>query len=657
MRLGLTFFISFLFFACMAQKDTFEEDYLKRIATAKHDSNACWLYTALAGHYATINREKGIFYAQKAVELAKKLKHARLLGTAYERIADSYWYAYNNQQAIKFYLLEKRVADSCNNIDLKARSLYNIGWIKCLQQKEANQFHYLSDAYAIFRQLKDTAYILNSLDAIGSYYKDFNKDGLYNDSVIKYYLGALRLIEISRYKRNESTCNNNLGEFYKSIDKHQLSLTYFNKALVAAEKQKDTFSILISKRSQATAYYFLDSTEKSLALLLQIKPFIEKDVQQEENKKGLYEMLYLIYKKKKNYPEALMYHEKYKTVSDTLNLNIFKSDLKAQENNYQNELNEKTITDLKQRNELSDLRIKNGRILIYALGGIVLLIGFILILLFRNIKQNKKTNALLSSQNKEISQKKEEIEQSIQYARGIQSGILPEKEVLNQIVPENFIYYLPKDIVSGDFYWFHRLEDSLLLAAADCTGHGVPGALMSVVSIDRLNQAVFELQLREPESILKAINISVKEALKQNTAANTQKDGLDIALIHYKPQVRQLLYAGANRPLWLIRKGELIEYKPTKAAIAGHSSDEQHYPQNELKLEKDDLIFLFSDGYPDQFGGAEGKKLMTKNFKELLLKNCHSSLSEIQQIVQTHFEQWKKGFEQVDDVLVIGLKI
>lgn len=657
MRFLTIFLLCLVFATVQSQTDAYEAKKLLEIKNASNQKEVCLAYINLSTHYATNNRVKGIEYGQKAVVLAKELKDAELLGTAYERIADNYWYAFNNQQAVKFYLLEKRVADSVNNTEFKARSLYNIGWIKCIQQKETSQVHYLYEAFGIFKQLKDTAYILNSLDALGSFYKDSNDGQRYNDSVIKYYTGALQLIEISRYKKNESISNNNIGEFYKSIKDYKTALVFFNKALKAAEKQKDTFSILISKRSKAEALYLLDSLDKALRILEEIRPYVTNDEQQLENKKNMYGLFYAIYKEKKNYNMALLYHEKFKEINDTLNENLFNSNLKAQENNYQNELNERTINELKHLNELSDLKNRNNKIVIYALTGIVLLVGVILALLFRTYRQNIRSKKLLETQNLIISKKKEEIEQSIEYAKGIQTGILPEVSCLNSVFKENFIFYLPKDIVSGDFYWYQKINTECYIAAADCTGHGVPGALMSVVSIDKLNQAVFEQKLSEPSDILAAINKSIKTALKQTNDSDGHKDGLDIALLKYHPDTKLLHYAGANRPLLLIRNNQLEEFKPTKMAIAGHATDDQMYQQTTIQLCKDDLLFIYSDGYADQFGGPEGKKLMSKALKNIILTNSHSDMKTIEREIKRYFNEWKSHYEQVDDVLIIGLKV
>jgi serine phosphatase RsbU (regulator of sigma subunit) len=211
--------------------------------------------------------------------------------------------------------------------------------------------------------------------------------------------------------------------------------------------------------------------------------------------------------------------------------------------------------------------------------------------------------------------------------------------------------------VSGDFYWFHKLGDYFYCVAADCTGHGVPGALMSIVSMDKIIQAIFEKKLHEPKEILKFLNIEIKKALKQHHDESKQRDGLDIALIRINTKTNELDFASANRPLYLISNRVLTEYKADKVAIAGFTPDEHNFMQLSLKVNKGDCIYISTDGYADQFGGENGKKFMTKNFKSLLQSAAQKDmLNQEAEVIKSHIN-WKGRYEQVDDVLVIGIKI
>jgi serine phosphatase RsbU (regulator of sigma subunit) len=292
---------------------------------------------------------------------------------------------------------------------------------------------------------------------------------------------------------------------------------------------------------------------------------------------------------------------------------------------------------------------RNGFVMGFAL--VLLFAGFI----FRNYKEKQKANLLLEEKNKLIEYQKSQTKQSIEYALHIQESILPDKEHINESFPNSFILYKPKDIVSGDFYAFARQENEILIAAADCTGHGVPGALMSMLGSNILYQIINEKNILKPSEILFHLNIGITESLKQNK--NAGNDGMDISICSFNNNVLQ--YSGAYRPLYLIRNGELIEVKATKMAIGGQQNDQQRiYENHELELQKGDTIYLSTDGYADQFGGDTGeKKLTKKRFKDLILSIQSKTLQEQGIALDKFITAYRKEIEQIDDILVIGVQI
>jgi serine phosphatase RsbU (regulator of sigma subunit) len=328
---------------------------------------------------------------------------------------------------------------------------------------------------------------------------------------------------------------------------------------------------------------------------------------------------------------------------------------------------------------LKEQELKQQMFYVWFLLGGVLLMGFFAIYIFRSFQQKKKANLLLEKQSKEINIQKNEIEeksklieqknieteQSIQYAKRIQHAILPPKEEISQYLNDYFILYKSKDIVSGDFYFFsdkNAQGGKVYIAAVDCTGHGVPGAFMSMIGHEKLKDAV-ELET-EPCNILTELNKGVKLALRQSTESNSTRDGMDLSLVAIPTKFSDngcitISYAGANRPLWIIRKdaNTLEEIKATKTAIGGLTDDNQEFQQHEIKLNKGDTIYLTSDGYADQFGGPKMKKLMTGNFKEMLLGIQNMSIDKQHDYLNTFITDWRNDIEQVDDILVIGIKI
>jgi phosphoserine phosphatase RsbU/P len=270
----------------------------------------------------------------------------------------------------------------------------------------------------------------------------------------------------------------------------------------------------------------------------------------------------------------------------------------------------------------------------------------------------KERTAEISKQKDEIEEQKKHIMDSIYYARRIQNAILPSDELVSTIMPEAFILYKPKDIVSGDFYWVKNIENKVLFAAVDCTGHGVPGAFMSIVGHNQLNYAVNVKKATSPGEILDQLNAGVTSTLSQKSGVTTVKDGMDIALCSVDYETQKIEFAGAFNPLYYIQDGELKEIKGDKHPI-GNYIDENlfEFKNNEIQLKKGDKVYIFSDGYADQFGGPKGKKFRYNQFRELLLSIHALPMNEQKIILDETFEKWRGSMEQIDDILVIGLKI
>ncbi len=276
------------------------------------------------------------------------------------------------------------------------------------------------------------------------------------------------------------------------------------------------------------------------------------------------------------------------------------------------------------------------------------------------------------TQNELLEKQKKAIVDSINYAQKIQQAILPDGSMINELIPENFILYRPRNIVSGDFYWITSVEERTIIAAADCTGHGVPGAFMSMLGAAFLNEIVNKEYITHPGVILRKLRKEVIEALQQKGEYGEQKDGMDIALCSIDFANVQLQYAGANNPLCLVRKNDmetvsgarsmifndyvLYELKGDRMPIGIHFRMD-NFTIHEVRLHPGDTLYIFSDGFPDQFGGPKGEKFKSKAFKELLLRNSQKSMEEQKKILEKKLEEWMTDYEQIDDILVIGFRI
>jgi serine phosphatase RsbU (regulator of sigma subunit) len=279
--------------------------------------------------------------------------------------------------------------------------------------------------------------------------------------------------------------------------------------------------------------------------------------------------------------------------------------------------------------------------------------------LYENLEAKVEERTQEIVQQKEvIEEKNKDILSSIKYARRIQEAILPPDELVQKLFPESFILYKPKDIVSGDFYWLEKKDDHIIIAAVDCTGHGVPGALMSIVGHNGLSRAVNEQGLKKPSDILDYLNRSVNETLRQKYEESSVKDGMDIALCAFDLKNKKIEFAAAHNPLYLIRDNKLIEIKADKHPIGSFLGDTLiPFKNNEIAIQPGDTFYLFTDGFVDQFGGERGKKFKTSQFKKLLLSINEKPLAEQKEIINDTFKAWRGTLEQVDDVCIIGVRV
>jgi serine phosphatase RsbU (regulator of sigma subunit) len=280
-----------------------------------------------------------------------------------------------------------------------------------------------------------------------------------------------------------------------------------------------------------------------------------------------------------------------------------------------------------------------------------------MILLIRNINQKKKANKLLAEKNEIVLRQKTAITDSIEYASRIQSAVLTPKEIIEKLVPENFILFKPRDIVSGDFYWVSEKNGKVVVVAADCTGHGVPGAFMSMLGVALLNEIVNKYDIIHANEILQELRGKVITSLHQTGLRGSTQDGMDLALYILDLENRELEYAGANNSLLMFRNDELIEVKADKMPIGIHIRADREFTNHLIKLQKGDMLYTFSDGYPDQFGGPDGKKFMIKNFRTKLKEIKDKPLSEQKVILDVTIEKWMGDQSQIDDILVVGIRV
>jgi serine phosphatase RsbU (regulator of sigma subunit)/HAMP domain-containing protein len=299
-------------------------------------------------------------------------------------------------------------------------------------------------------------------------------------------------------------------------------------------------------------------------------------------------------------------------------------------------------------------------------------LGHALIKMRADLRQNERVlEAKVIERTEEVVRQKDEIERqnekleilykhvtdSIRYAKRLQDAILPPASFVTRLLPDSFILFKPKDIVSGDFYWMYEKEGKMYIAAVDCTGHGVPGAFMSIVGNNMLNQIVKEKQITDAAFMLDELNALANKTINQHSDDGAVRDGMDMTLSIFDPQTRILDMAGANNAMYHFRNGNYKEYKADKFGIGYAEGHAKNFTNNRIQLEKGDTVYMFSDGYADQFGGPKGKKFMVGQFRNFLTNIHQMPMQEQLKMLDATIEQWRGNLEQVDDILIMGFRV
>ena len=386
--------------------------------------------------------------------------------------------------------------------------------------------------------------------------------------------------------------------------------------------------------------------------------------------KEAYDGLTHLYKKQKDYKNAYEYHQLFSKAKDSLFNEEKSKDIGKLEAQYEYDKKlQKQTLEQEKKEAVAAEKSRKQKVIIWAVSsGLLMLLLFMGFLYnrFRLIRKQKNIiedqKKIVEEKNSLVEQKNKDITDSILYAERIQNAMLPTDKQIKELLPESFVLFKPKDIVSGDFYWMTEKAGKVFFTAADCTGHGVPGAFMSMIALSLLNETVNEKGITKPSDIFYEVRKGFITFLKQTD--DGQRDGMDAVLCALDKKTSELQFATANNPLYLIRNGNLQETKPDKQPVGLLHGEQKPFTNHKIQLQKGDTIYILSDGYQDQFGGEKGKKFMTKRLKKLFIDNSAKSMDEQKQILNKTIEDWKAcpdqpggSSEQVDDILIIGVRI
>ncbi len=484
---------------------------------------------------------------------------------------------------------------------------------------------------------------------------------------LDYYNSCIELesaLGVARYKGPALIA---IGDVYALQGNLEKAIETHNALFVSCEKDNIEGGIQASASALAKDYFKTKNYKKA-------KPFIERALSISYKFETIRDILdgeelaYKIDSADNNYKDAYKHYQKFISLKNKLNdqelqkataRSKFKNGLEKQK------LESKVEQDKKDAIAAEEKQKQN--IIIYSISGGLCLVLVLVVFVFRSYKQKQKANEELTSKNQLIEQQKhlveekhKEITDSINYAERIQRSFLATTEMLDKNLDEYFIFFKPKDVVSGDFYWAASTADRFYFATADSTGHGVPGAIMSLLNITSLEKAIEHHS--DPAEILNHTRKTIINRLKKDGSPEGGKDGMDCSLLSFNFQTKKLNLAAANNPVWIIRKDEsgvteAIEVKPDKMPVGKHDKDDQPFTLQSFDLKKNDVVYALTDGFPDQFGGENGKKFMSKKLRELLVANAHLPMVEQKLLLESTFTKWIGNLEQVDDVTVVGIRI
>jgi len=661
---------------------------------------------SLVDLYPTVNPDSGIYYGNIAESIALIMEDREKYCRALIYLGIAYYRQGNYQKSDSLLVLSYEEAKKIGNSKIMATASHNRGLVYTNQSKFLEALQVYQHALTLYEELglqKNVTAInvnigiiyyyqgsieqalrfhlnaLETLDTVDVYDRrrvsviNLNIGGFYSelgnlDSAMLFTKKALDINMQMGNKKGMATCYNNMGEFEIQKNNSFKAREYFLRSIVLKEELKDMRGLMLTSNNMGELELREGRTRKAIEYFEKVKEYA-KIVGEMELLSNAYRMLADANDSLGNYRDAYTSHKTYHQYFDSIKQSAGDARLLELQTQYESTRKEQEIALLKREKEFQQLRLKKNRtIVVLLLAGLVLL-AFLIAFLFRILNTRRKINHLLNQKNETLNTQKVEIEQqrdqiathrkalldSISYARQIQKALLPLQDQFKKHFENYFVYYRPKEIISGDFYWIKANENSLYFAVVDCTGHGVPGALMSMLGISFLNEITGKKILLSPAEILEELRVHVKDTLKQSGSIGEARDGMDVALCMLDQKKNKLIYAGAHIPLWLIRENTIHEYEPTENPI-GIYIREERFTNKTIDLQTDDKIYLFTDGFSDQVGGDKVNRYSSVKFKNLLLDLNNEPMQKQGVLLDLKFDEWRNGTTQVDDVTVLGIQ-
>jgi serine phosphatase RsbU (regulator of sigma subunit) len=592
-------------------------------------------------------------FASRAYELADKINFLKGKATSLSCFGEIYNAKGNYDLALKNLRESYSLYEEAGDRTAMNSVMNSIGNTYLGNKEYEKALGAFRTCYRLGTELKNNRTIAIAAFGIGNIFGNTGK----MDSAFKYLDIALAMFREQKFTYAEAMTYAQIGQLKDAQKEYSSSLVNLEKAMELFKQIDHAYGIGVTYQAIGKTYY--DMGEKEKALDNYLKSYrIHEQRNAFDNLKESSESIYQVYKDLGDMKNALLYHEKFMDYKDSVFNEKSRKQLLELETQYQTRDKEKEIKLKNLALEKSQEDVHNRTVFMYVFIGVSLIFLFMGVFVFRQYREKRKANSEIMLQKNIIEEKNKSITDSIRYAQYIQQSILPDNETINRLIPESFVLYRPKDIVSGDFYWISLSGDYIYIAVVDCTGHGVPGAFMSMVGHNVLSNAIKQLYLPSTSELLSFLQAEVTDLFSQNSQKYNVRDGMDLSLVRVDMKNRKMQFSGANNPVYHIHNGVLVEYKGNKVAISAQNENKDFvFSSHEIDIDTSDMIYLFSDGYADQFGGQKGKKFKYKSLQQLLLSVHRKPMNEQYKVLNETLEEWKGNLEQVDDVLILGFRI
>ena len=681
------------------QNDKATAYYLQSLAAHKKAGNnqgTADSYETIASHYSMLGKNvEALEYTSQYLHFAEKINSRTDIAYALNIYGVIYRSQGDFQQSISYMEKALNIHEENKNDEKAVHVLSNLGVLYFTVKEKNKALSCFERSYSIAKEGKLTEAWITAATNLGTFYEKTGNDSL----AMKCYLEAQALTGKVNDKRMNAIITNNISDMLQKQGRIEEANSMLVSNLLTA-KESGNKEVIMQTADRLVKLYTkhkqFDKAVEMQTLFFAMRDSVnnlqtqrlaaKKQAQYEYDKRSALEKAE--YEKQQAIAQielerqALMLSKNQQSLllleqeNELKELAISQSQSQLKQKAAEAENQQKAIELLNKDNALKEAHAKQKeeelqkqRIATYGAAGGAILVLALLGVMVNAFRNKQKANLIITRQKREVEQQKEEVENqkhlveeknkeildSITYAKRLQEAILPPVRQVKESLSECFVLYKPKDIVAGDFYWMEKRNDVVLFAAADCTGHGVPGAMVSVVCSNALNRAVKEFGLLEPGEILNKVRELVIETFEKSES--DVKDGMDISLCALDMSDGTLKWAGANNPLWLLRSGaeSIEEYKADKQPI-GKMDQMKPFNTHTIPMQKGDSLYIFSDGYVDQFGGGNGKKFKSANLKKLIIDIRDNHMQQQQQLIDKVFEEWRGNLEQIDDVCVIGVR-